>query len=156
MKGWPGAMEVSMEYKSTAELQQGGASFADAPPQVLSPAQRLERWAELLQRRSGHRLNTLHETEYEPSGRREAMRCDNSPISVAAEDPVLRHDGLKDDTYGEAKRFFALTDYQLHNVLCYCHFGSTMTAEGAAQRVRALIPGSSSGVFARAWRALAG
>jgi hypothetical protein len=50
------------------------------------------------------------------------MRGDGSPISVAFEDPVLRAAGLENDNYGEAKRFFELTDGQLHEIICYCHF----------------------------------
>jgi hypothetical protein len=41
---------------------------------------------------------------------RDALRATDSPISVAFADPILRAAGLKDDTYGEAERFFEITD----------------------------------------------
>src|SRR3546814_6196482 len=70
---------------------------------------------------------------------REAIRVANSPISVAFDDPVLRADGMTDDSYGEAKRFFGISDQQLHAIVCYCHFCSTMSAESAALRVRSIV-----------------
>ena len=69
------------------------------------------------------------------------MRGAGSPITVAFEDPILRAEGLKDDTYGEAKRFFEMTDLQLHEIVCHCHVGATMHASRAAHRVRAAIRG---------------
>ena len=44
---------------------------------------------------------------------------------MAFNDPVLRAAGLRDDSYGEAKRFFELTDRQLHWLVCYCHYGQS-------------------------------
>ena len=70
------------------------------------------------------------------------MRRVNSPFSIAFEDPVLRAEGLGSDTYGDAKRFFELTDRQLHNIVCYCHLGASISAEATACRVRAAINGS--------------
>jgi hypothetical protein len=69
---------------------------------------------------------------------RQQMREDNSPLTVAFDEPVLRSAGLKDDTFGEAARFFNLSDWELHNVLCYCHFGATVSAREVATRVRAM------------------
>ena len=83
-------------------------------------------------------LQTLRETEHERYYERMRMREDGSPLSVAFEEPVLRSAGLKDDTFGEAARFFSLSDWELHNVLCYCHFGSTVSAREVASRVRAI------------------
>ncbi|MDP9812634.1 hypothetical protein J2W42_005504 [Rhizobium tibeticum] len=48
------------------------------------------------------------------------------PIAVAYEDAVFRAEGLSDDTYGEAKRFFELSDWQLHRFVCSCHSGTTV------------------------------
>ncbi|TIL63074.1 MAG: hypothetical protein E5Y81_20340, partial [Mesorhizobium sp.] len=73
---------------------------------------------------------------------RDVARGAGSPITVAYEDPVLRAMGLKDDTYGEAKRFFELSDWQLHNIVCHCHVGATMQARWAAARVRRTITGN--------------
>ena len=117
----------------------------------MTRTQRLERWAELLERQPNRILVALGGTEYRAVRERDVMRSDTSPISVAYEDPVLRALGLKDDTYGEAKRFFELTDHQLHKVVCYCHVGATMQSARAAQCVRAATAGR--GLLARLWEA---
>jgi hypothetical protein len=67
------------------------------------------------------------------------MRADGSPISVAFKDPVLRAAGLENDSYGEAMRFFELSDNQLHKIICYCHFGASVSAATAAHYLRKLI-----------------
>jgi hypothetical protein len=38
-----------------------------------------------------------------------------------------------------AKRFFELTDRQLHRIICYCQFGATVSAATAAHHLRKLI-----------------
>ncbi|OHV86714.1 hypothetical protein [Mesorhizobium sp. ORS 3428] len=106
---------------------------------VMSRTQRLARWAELLEREPGRLLTALTGTEYRAPAERNVMRGDGSPISVALADSVLRDEGLKDDTYGEAKRFFELTDHQLHEIVCYCHVGDVMQASRAALSVRAVL-----------------
>jgi hypothetical protein len=119
------------------------------PGYVLSRGERLERWAQLLERNPERRLSTLHQTEYQPDGARATMRADETAISVAFQDDVLRGAGMKDDTYGEAKRFFELTDAQLHEVICYCHFGASVSAATAARHIRAVAEGKQLGMFAR-------
>ncbi|RWI96788.1 hypothetical protein [Mesorhizobium sp.] len=106
---------------------------------VMSRTQRLARWAELLEREPNRLLTALIGTEYRAPRERNVMRGAGSPISVALEDPVLHEEGLKNDTYGEAKRFFELTDYQLHEIVCYCHVGDVMRASRAALSVRAVL-----------------
>jgi hypothetical protein len=107
-------------------------------PDRMSRADRLERWAVALERCKEGRLRTLYETEFMAPDVRRAMREDRSPLSVAFADPVLRSAGLKDDTFGEAARFFELSDWELHSVLCYCHFGDEVAAGDCAARVRAV------------------
>ena len=124
--------------------------------QAMSRSERLERWAELLEQNPDRRLSTLHQTEYQPVRARAAMRGDGSPISVAFEDPVLRATGLENDSYGEAKRFFELSDRQLHQIICYCHFGRTVNAATAARHIRAAIAGRKPGMFARLHGAFGG
>jgi hypothetical protein len=122
-------------------LQAVAEVHPDEARRPMTRAERLTRWAELLERDPDRRLASLPGTEYQPPARRDTMRSSGSPITVAFEDPGLRREGLKDDTYGEAKRFFELTDWQLHDIVCYCHFGETMTSRSAARRVRAAIDG---------------
>ena len=81
-------------------------------------------------------------TEYQPPAIRDTMRSPGSALSVAAEDPILSAEGLKDDTYGEAKRVFEMSDAQLHGVVCYCHVGAMMPASRAAHQVRGAIAGA--------------
>ncbi|MDP9813561.1 hypothetical protein J2W42_006435 [Rhizobium tibeticum] len=114
---------------------------------------RLLRWAELLEKTPDRRLRTLPETEYQPASVRDRMRCADSPIAVAYEDAVFRAEGLKDDTYGQAKRFFELTDWQLHGFVCSCHSGATVRSGSAAQCLRrAARP--NPGLLAMLWDAL--
>ena len=115
--------------------------------------QRLERWLKLLERDPRRMLNALAGTEYHPWSDRDLMRSDGSPFSVAFGDPVLREDGLQNDTYGEAKRVFELSDLQLHKIVSYCHVGHSMTASRAARCVRAALDGP---VYLRMVRAVLG
>jgi len=139
-----------MQHKTLEDLQRVAAVYPDQSPPAMTRSGRLERWAELLEREPDRRLGTLPGTEYQPSDTQATMRSIGSPLSVAFEDTILRAEGLTSDTYGEAKRFFELTDRQLHNIVCYCHYGLTMTAETAARHVRAAIDGSGNpGMFAR-------
>lgn len=113
--------------------------FADViHPDRLTRSERLAHWAKALDRRKDARLRTLHQTEFAPRAERLLMREDNSPLTVAFEDPILRSAGLSDDTYGEAVRFFKLSDWELHSILCYCHCGEEVSAGDTAARVRAI------------------
>jgi hypothetical protein len=124
-----------MEHRTSAELE----SFAEViRPQKLSRKELLDRWALALETRKGARLCTLRETEHIPAKERSALRQDNSPLTVAFEDPVLRSAGLTSDRYGDVADFFGLSHWQLHDVVCNCHFGESVEAELVAARVRRL------------------
>ncbi len=138
-----------MKHHAIDELQIVAEVNQDFPRRALSRSERLERWAELLEQNPQRRLSTLHETEYQPARVRATMRGDGTPISVAFEDPVFRAAGLENDSYGEAKRFFELSDEQLHKVICYCHFGATVSASTAARHIRAMLVEKQPGLFAR-------
>ncbi|ESY73877.1 hypothetical protein NKH57_29690 [Mesorhizobium sp. M1050] len=131
-----------MKHQTLNQLQ----TIAEVEPlstyPIMTRQQRIERWAELLAEHPERRLRALIGTERLKRKDRDAVRCEGSPITVAFEDSVLRALGLKDDTYGEAKRFFELTDWQLHDVVCSCHVGSMMTGQWAAARVRRTIGGN--------------
>ncbi len=144
-----------MKHQTLEHLQVVAEVDQDYPRRAMSRRQRLERWAELLERNPDRRLSTLHQTEYQPTRARATMRGDGSPIAVAFEDPVLRAAGLENDSYGEAKRFFKLTDGQLHEIICYCHFGATVNAATAAHHIRAVVTGRP-GIFARLHEAFVG
>jgi hypothetical protein len=137
-----------MKHLTLDELRQLAEVHTAKP--ALSRDERLTRWAELLEAQPERNLRTLHGTEFQAGESRDSMRAAESPISVAFADPVLRAEGMKDDTYGEARRFFELTDWQLHDVLCHCHYGAAISAGAAARRVRASV-GTTGGpsLFAR-------
>ncbi|PDT17705.1 hypothetical protein CO670_05940 [Rhizobium sp. J15] len=115
----------------------------------LTRRERIERWAESLERSPRPFLKTLHETEYQPIADRMALRDDDTPISVAFADPILRAAGMENDSYGEAKRFFELSDEQLHELVCFCHFGESVSAAAVARRVRKIVDPKPSGFFAQ-------
>lgn len=121
-----------------ADIQGEGISVGK-----LSRGQKLARWEKILRDQGDRRLSTLEGTEFARPDRQAAMRAEQSPLSVAYKDPVLRSAGLANDTYGEAKRFFELTDRQLHHVVCHCHCGARISARLAADRVQLWVPASS-------------
>lgn len=130
-----------MRHQTKDQLQAIAEVRIDPVRPTMDRNQRLNRWSELLQREPARLLTALTGTEYRAPLERNAMRGDNSPISVAFEDELLREEGLQDDTYGEAKRFFELTDNQLHEIVCYCHVGATMQSSRAASCVSAAVTG---------------
>ena len=138
-----------MKHQTLEKLQVVAEVDRDYSLHTMSRSERLERWAQLLERNPERRLKTLRETEYQPESVRTVLRADGTAISVAFHDHVLRDAGLKNDSYGEAKRFFELTDGQLHEVICYCHLGETVSAATAARHVRAVLAGRRPGMFAR-------
>ncbi|HEX2134861.1 MAG TPA: hypothetical protein VHG30_03005 [Microvirga sp.] len=105
---------------------------------VLTRRERLERWAECLAADPKRRLKSLGEIEFTPRSRRASLRADNSPLTVAFEDPVLRSAGLGSDQLGEAIAFFELSEGQAHRLLCSCMNGWSMEAGSTARKVRRL------------------
>jgi hypothetical protein len=136
-----------VKHQTVDQLHAVADVHAEATYLVATRGERLERWAQLLEQNPNRCLGALTGTEYQSVEMRERMRSAGSPITVAFEDPIFRALGLKEDTYGEAKRFFELTDWQLHDIVCHCHVGATMPARWAASRVRAAMSGRS-GFFA--------
>src|SRR5690606_12375594 len=104
------ARRGSMEHKDLDYLR----SVADVQPKPLTRQERLERWISLLERDPARRLNSLGEIEYKPPAERDMVREDNSPLTVAYKDPILRADGLASDRLGDAMRYFGLSDGQAH------------------------------------------
>jgi hypothetical protein len=94
-----------MQHRSVERI----AGEADVLPLAsLSPRERLERWAEVLERHPA-RLRAIPEVEQGGRRAREARRVDQSPLTVAYQDPVLRAAGLGGDTIGAAAGFFGLS-----------------------------------------------
>jgi hypothetical protein len=131
-----------MEYKPLDELRH--LADVEVPaPRSMSRIERLERWAELLEREPKRRLRSLGEIEFKTPAERKVMRANDSPLAVAFADPVLRAEGLASDRLGDAIAFFELTESQAHRLLCSCMNGMSMTASRPAHRIRAIAkPGS--------------
>ena len=143
-----------MKHRSLDELGKN-ASLRPIGDGAMSRLERLERWAKLLSAEPQRVLNTLEGTEYQSGESQARMRFDHSAISVAFDDPVLRSQGLADDTYGSAKQFFEMSDEELHDVVCHCHFGPTVHSGTVASRLHALTSASRAAAgFGRAWRLL--
>lgn len=107
-----------MKHQTLEHLHTVAEVRPDLQHLEMTRTQRLQRWAELLDFQPYRTLAALEGTEHRPQVERNTMRAAGSPISVAFEDTVLRDAGLSDDSYGEAKRFFELTDNQLHEIVC--------------------------------------
>jgi hypothetical protein len=108
---------------------------------LLTRPERLERWAELLEREPLRHLRTLEGTEWQLQAQKFSMRADGSPLTIAYNDPVLRAAGLKSDTLGDAMRFFELSEHEAHDVVCYCMHGRTIEGRAASRAVRAIAAG---------------
>lgn len=108
------------------------------PVKEMTRAEKLSRWASLL-RGYSHYLAMGHAIEHLPQRDRDAYTWGCSPMSVAAADQVFQDAGLKNDTVGEAKRFFEITDEDVHSFTCNC--GGVQTGEQMAKRIEAIANG---------------
>ena len=96
-----------MKYKNLEQI----AREADVRPAVgMSRRERLERWASVLAQQPERRLCAIEGTEFGTRPERLAKRADDSPITVAFQDPVLRAAGLRGDRVGDAVDFFELSE----------------------------------------------
>jgi hypothetical protein len=128
-----------MEHKTLQQIRHiANIRPSLGPLAQMSKRERLERWAMLLEQEEGRRLRTLLRVEYAAPAERGSVRADDSPLSVAFADPMLRGEGLRSDRFGDAVDFFDLSEAEAHNILCFCHYGETMSADVAAARVRAV------------------
>jgi hypothetical protein len=127
-----------MEHRPLSQLSHIADLKLSSSVPVLSKRERLDRWAELLEREPERMLATLEGIEWKPKAERRALRADNSALAVAFADPVLRTSGLASDRFGDAVSFFQITEHEAHVILCSCHGGESMQAEEAARRVRGI------------------
>src|SRR3954452_4393663 len=133
-----------MKHTPVSEISRVADVHVVPPRPPLTRVERLERWAEALEREPDRVLTSLEEIEWKAEDDRGAMRTECSPVTVAYEDPVLRADGLASDRLGDAATLFRLTDAEAHFALCSCLYGQSMQAGVAARRVRMIAhPGIS-------------
>jgi hypothetical protein len=136
-----------MKHQPIHEIDLADIRQVEAP--TLSRRDRLQRWADLLNRDPNRRLKALSRVEFYPERERAQLRDENTPISVAAADPVLREAGLHGDTLGDAQTFFELSAAEAHYLLCDCHFIGQMDGKGVAQRIKAVAAPKSA--LSRFW-----
>nr|MEA2798132.1 hypothetical protein [Phenylobacterium sp.] len=132
-----------MKHQSIHEID-ALADIAQVQGATLSRRERLERWADLLSRDPHRQLRALSRVEFYAERERALLRGENTPISVAVADPVLREAGLQGDTLGDAQSFFELTSAEAHYLLCDCHFVGQMDGEGVAHRIRKVAASNSA------------
>ncbi len=147
-----------MEYKTIRELaREAEVSLEPAlATKPMTKRERLERWAMLLERDPQRQLASVQEVEYGTPGEQQAKRADNSALAVALADPVLRAHGLTSDRVGAAAAFFELSHWEIHQLVCSCHYGRSMASGTAAMRVRAMARRAEPVTFSRAGLILAG
>jgi len=126
-----------MKYRSVDELR-GASQIQSTLPQPMTRDERIGRWAMLLEANPDRLVHTLSEIETKHGRQRHVLHADNSALTVAFEDPVLRDEGLESDTLADAITFFGLSECDAHYVLCSCLNRQTMTAGAAALKVRGL------------------
>jgi hypothetical protein len=132
-----------MEHKPLSELETI-ANVERAETVFLTREQRMERWIEALEAQPNRPLRPLYEIEYSPLDERRECRANNSPLTVAYEDPVLRAQGLQSDRLGDCMDFFGLTEHQMHYAFCSCHVAFNFKGKQAAERLRRLLPGNTA------------
>jgi hypothetical protein len=137
-----------MKHQPIHEID-GLADIAQVQGPTLSRRERLQRWADLLNRDPHRQLKALSRVEFYAERERALLRGENTPISVAVADPVLREAGLHGDTLGDAQAFFELSAAEAHYLLCDCHFLGQMDGKGVAQRIRKVAGPKSA--FSRLW-----
>ncbi|HEY5047083.1 MAG TPA: hypothetical protein VII49_03565 [Rhizomicrobium sp.] len=115
-------------------------------PSVRVRRRRLEKLADILEDHAGP-IRLFSGLGSVSGGKRQPMRRDCSPFSIAFADPVFRAEGLSGDTMGEASAFFGLTASQSRALVCSgCYFGPVDTRTVAT---RARFMATHPGVAAR-------
>lgn len=140
-----------MRHQSPRELAATATTYSQPLQQSMSRRERIERWAQVLDRHEGP-LNALRQVEYLSPQERRAYRGVNTPLTVAFNDPVLREEGLASDRLGDAMDFFKLSDSEAHTLLCDCRYHGRMTGSGLAIRLRRYVDASER--RARMWQAI--
>lgn len=113
----------------------------------MSRRERLRRWADVLEMHPGP-LRPFFRIEYLTPTERRELRGEDTPLTVAFDDPILRADGLHSDRLGDGLAYFQIPEHVGHRLLCDCHYNGTMTGGNVAARLRTLADGN---VFQRLW-----
>jgi len=138
-----------MKHETLIEIKEK-ADIISLPAMPMSRRERLERWAAVMDQHQENVAALIRIEDYSRQNRM-SLRGEGTPLAIAFADPVLRREGLKGDTLGEAMTFFGLSHGQAHRLLCDCHYLGSMTGPRLAARLRSIAKG---GLFQRlvAWR----
>ena len=135
-----------MKHRTLHEIE-AEARVMPGPPSRALRRERLERLATVLEERCAP-VRLLSRIEYLPRHECMRLRTDDSPLSFAYEDPVLRAQGLKSDRLGDAMAFFDLSLDEAHHLVCDCHYYGAVTSDVVASRARFIAKRVS---FAELW-----
>lgn len=127
--------EESMKHHSPQEIAASAAVYSTPVRPAMSRRERLERWADILERHGGP-LNALRRIEYLSPQERRAYQGLNTPLTIAFSDPVLRDEGLRSERLGDVMDFFELSEGETHQLLCDCRYYGSMTGSEVARRMR--------------------
>ncbi len=102
---------------------------------VMTRVQKLERWAQIVEKSTT--VEITQGLEFNPH--LELAQWPNSPMALAAADPVFQDAGLTGGTVGDARKFFELSDNQVHAFSCGCH--GNLSPTQIANRIRTVAAG---------------
>ena len=135
-----------MKHMSPDDIERSAEAI---PSGVMTRAERLERWANMLEQHVGPIL-ALNGIEYLRCKERREHKGNHAPMTIAFADPILRDQGLSGDTLGEAMDFFGLSKQAVHELFCDCHHRGTMTGSGLAESLREIArPPETIGLWQR-------
>jgi hypothetical protein len=145
-----------MKHQTPEQLREAAAIVAANPLTTMTRKERLNRWADLLEVHPGS-IEALYRIEYLTEADRRAYRgSESTPLAIAFSDPVLRGDGLRGNTLGDAMDYFAMNDEDAHRLLCDCHYMGSLTGHSLAARLRRYAAGGGGGMMAWAESIFAG
>ena len=139
-----------MEHKKLDQLRSVADVQATEAVRVMTRSERIQHWIDLLEREPSRRLHAIPEIEYMLPSDRPLARADDSPLTVAYEDPLFRAQGLASDKLGDAMDFFELTENEAHHAFCSCLGGHMMDSSAFARRLRDATLGRSR-IVSGAW-----
>jgi len=128
-----------MQHRTLSEVGQiAKVGPLETVPRKMTRREKLERWATALDQLDRKPLKSLMRIEFLTEEERCLLREENTPLSIAYGDPILRDEGLASDRYGDSVAFFELTRDEAHYLVCDCHYHGSMTAAEVAGRVRSV------------------
>ena len=133
-----------MEHKKLDQLRSVADVQATGAVRVMTRSERIQHWIDLLEREPSRRLHAIPEIEYMLPSDRPLARADDSPLTIAYEDPLFRAQGLASDKLAE------LTENEAHHAFCSCLGGHMMDSSAFARRLRDATLGRSR-IVSGAW-----